>query len=173
MWPRVSTGTTRTTRLPESPGQVRTRTFSPGKQPHYLIREVFLLSRFRYFFYKILQPLLCGMRHVTHYIWMQFRDAVLFTCRPCRKKALYGTYPVFLYHGTGFSHPLVTALHNQRQSKQEADGHCPPSTTCQPTVEPLWGEPKTRQWSYCRRVGLSLARVMEHIRQRSGHTASQ
>lgn len=52
------------------------------------------------------------MRHITHYIWMEFRDAVLFTCRPCRKRALYGTYH------TGFAHPLLTALYNQGQPKQ-------------------------------------------------------
>lgn len=84
----------------------------PQGNSSYLVREVLLLGRLRYLLHQVLQPLLRGMRHITHHVWVQLRDAMFL---PWGQAALYHhwssvlPFTVFLlFTGYGFVQPEGT-----------------------------------------------------------------
>lgn len=84
----------------------------PQGNGSYLVREVLLLGRLRYLLHQVLQPLLRGMRHITHHVWVQLRDAMFL---PWGQAALYHhwssvlPFTVFLlFTGYGFVQPEGT-----------------------------------------------------------------
>lgn len=106
----------------------------PQGNGSYLVREVLLLGRLRYLLHQVLQPLLRGMRHITHHVWVQLRDAMFL---PWGQAALYHhwssvlPFTVFLlFTGYGFVQPKGTP----GRPAGEGVYTCFPETT---TVNPM------------------------------------